>query len=164
MRSLIAFPVLFLVTILQSALFSRLSLLSGHADLMLIMLAIWSTHPRVTHAWEWALFGAMLIAFLSAFPWPLTFLLYLVPTAMGRTLRVVLRSHMLSTLLVLFAGSILMGILGSGYLFTLRSTFPISDIFGQIVSPSLLLNILLTPPLFILITRLADWVYPGEEE
>ncbi|MEJ5241586.1 MAG: hypothetical protein WHS87_10350 [Anaerolineales bacterium] len=164
MRSLIAFPLLFLVAILQSALFSRLSLLNGHADLMLIVLAIWSTHPRVAHAWEWTLIGAMLIAFLSAFPWPLTFLLYLIPTALAQTLRAALRSHVLSTLIVLFTGTLLMGLLGWGYLFILQSTFSVSDIFGEIVSPSLLLNILLTLPAFILITRLANWVYPGEEE
>ncbi|MBO9367805.1 MAG: hypothetical protein J7555_03510 [Chloroflexi bacterium] len=163
MRALIGFPILFLTAILQSALFSRLSLLHGHADLMLIVLAIWATHPRVLHAWEWTLLGALLTAFLSAFPWALIFLTYLVPTALARTLRSVLRSHLLNALLVISAGTGWMGIMGWLYLFTVQASASPLLIAGEILSPGLLMNLLLTLPTFVILRRIIDWTYPGEE-
>ncbi|MFO3796809.1 MAG: hypothetical protein ACK8QZ_05930 [Anaerolineales bacterium] len=164
MRALIAFPLLFLVAILQSALVSRLPLLSGHADLMLVILASWAAQPRVTHAWEWAFLGALLIAFLSAFPWPLIFLTYLATTSIALALRKVIRSPLLTLILALFLGTILSGITGWAYLFLIQSALPFSTIFSEVTSPSLLLNLVLALVAIPLINRLASWVYPGEEE
>ncbi len=162
MRALIGFPILFLTAIFQSALFSRLSLLHGHADLMLIVLAIWTSHPRVLHAWEWTLLGALLTAFLSAFPWPLIFLAYFAPTALGRVLSNTLRSHLISALLVLFVGTWWMGIIGWIYLFAVRASVSPLLVAGEITSPSLLMNLLLILPTFVVMRRIIDWTYPGE--
>ncbi len=162
MRALIGFPILFLIAIFQSALFSRLSLLHGHADLMLIVLAIWATHPRVLHVWEWTLLGALLIAFLSAFPWPLIFLAYFAPIALGRVLSTTLHSHLINALIVLFAGTWWMGIIGWVYLFTVRASASPLLVAGEIASPSLLMNLLLALPTFIVVRRIIDWTYPGE--
>jgi len=54
MRNLIAFPLLVLAIILQSSVISQIKLISGYADLMLIVLAAWALQDRVTSAWHWA--------------------------------------------------------------------------------------------------------------
>lgn len=164
MRALIAFPLLFLVAILQSAFISRIPVLSGHADLMLVILAAWAAQPRVIHAWEWTLLGALLIAFLSAFPWPLIFLTYLTTTSVALALRKAIRSHLLTLLIALFLGTILSGITGWVYLFLIQSALPFSTVLGEVTSPSLLLNLVLALVAIPPINRLAGWVYPGEKE
>ena len=55
MRNLIAFPLIALAVILQSAVVSRMTLLSGYADLMLILLSAWALQAQVRSAWHWAL-------------------------------------------------------------------------------------------------------------
>lgn len=47
MRNLIAFPLLALAIILQSSVVSQIKLISGYADLMLIILAAWALQERV---------------------------------------------------------------------------------------------------------------------
>ena len=52
MRNLIAVPVILLAVILQSAIVSRVTLLSGMADLPLVMLAAWAMQDEVETAWR----------------------------------------------------------------------------------------------------------------
>jgi len=54
MRTLIAFPVLILAVILQSAVISRITLLAGCADLMLVILAAWALQTDIDASWQWA--------------------------------------------------------------------------------------------------------------
>ena len=52
MRNLVAVPVILLTVILQSAVISRVYLLSGIADLPLVMLAAWALQEEVDSAWR----------------------------------------------------------------------------------------------------------------
>ena len=61
MRNLIAAPVIVLVVILQSAVISRITLLSGYADLALVMLAAWALQEDVESAWHWAVATGLLV-------------------------------------------------------------------------------------------------------
>ena len=51
---LFAFPILSLAIMLQTAIVSRINLLAGGADLMLLILAAWALQERVATAWHWA--------------------------------------------------------------------------------------------------------------
>ena len=53
MRNLVALPVILLTVILQSAVISRVYLLSGIADLPMVMLAAWALQEEVDSAWQW---------------------------------------------------------------------------------------------------------------
>ena len=50
-RNLIAFPLLALVVILQSAVISQMPLLAGYADLMLVILAALALKADAASAW-----------------------------------------------------------------------------------------------------------------
>ena len=54
MRNVIAFPLLGLAVLIQSSIVSQVALLSGYADIILILLAAWALQERVTSAWQWA--------------------------------------------------------------------------------------------------------------
>ena len=69
MRNLVAFPLLALAVILQSSVISQVKLLSGYADLILLVLAAWALQERVKSAWHWAAFGCIAVGFISSLPW-----------------------------------------------------------------------------------------------
>ena len=61
MGALAAFPVLIITLMLQLAIISRLPLLHGTADLMLLVLVAWALQERVRTAW----FGRCLAGYWS---------------------------------------------------------------------------------------------------
>ena len=68
MRNVVALPVIVLAVILQTAIVSRVYLLSGIADLPLVMLAAWALQEEVETAWHWAVATGLLVGFVSALP------------------------------------------------------------------------------------------------
>ncbi|MGC8856692.1 MAG: hypothetical protein ACP5QU_07840 [Anaerolineae bacterium] len=87
MRNLIAFPLLGFAVILQSAVIGRMTLLSGHADLILLMLAAWALQARHWFGWQWAFVASILVGFISHLPWPVTILSYFAVVLIAQTLR-----------------------------------------------------------------------------
>lgn len=69
MRNLVAFPLLGLAVILQSSIISQVRLLSGYADLLLLILAAWALQERVKSAWHWAVVACAMVGFISGMPW-----------------------------------------------------------------------------------------------
>lgn len=87
MRNLVAIPVLFLAVILQSAVISRIYLLSGVADLPLVMLAAWALQENVDSSWHWAVALGILVGFVSALPWYVPVFSYLVVVWLAQMLQ-----------------------------------------------------------------------------
>src|SRR5215213_7728229 len=77
MRNLVAVPVILLTVILQSAVISRVYLLSGIADLPMVMLAAWALQDGVDSAWHWAIATGLLIGFISGISWVVPFFGYI---------------------------------------------------------------------------------------
>lgn len=163
-RTLIAFPVLILVVILQSAVISRITLLAGYADLMLVILAAWALQTDITSSWQWAFFGGLLVSFVSRMPWFVVFAGYLAIVALAHLLRRrVWQAPLLAMFSVIFLGTIFMNFFAYAVLQFSSRFLPLEDVFGLIVLPSLLLNLLVAIPTYAIMRDLARWVYPAEE-
>ena len=164
MRNLIAVPVIALAVILQSSIVSRVTLLSGIADLPLVMLAAWAMQDEVETAWHWAIATSLLVGFVSGLSWPVPLLSYLIVVALAQMLqRRVWQAPLLAMFSVTFLGTIGLSIFS---LVTLRfSGIPlaIADVFGLLTLPSILLNMLLAIPVFAVMRDLARWVHPAPE-
>ena len=164
MRNLVAFPLLGLAVILQSSVVSRVQLLSGYADLPLIMLAAWALQERVRSSWHWALLGCAILAFVSSMPWPVLVIGYLGVVLVAQALqRRVWQAPLLAMFSVTFIGTIYMHLLSFTVLRVLGTPFSFSDVVGLITLPSLLLNMLFSIPVYTFMRDLARWVYPEEE-
>lgn len=164
MRNLVAFPLLGLAVILQSSVVSRVQLLSGYADLPLIMLAAWALQERVRSSWHWALLGCAILAFVSSMPWPVLVIGYLGIVFVAQALqRRVWQAPLLAMFSVTFIGTIYMHLLSFTVLRVLGTPFSFSDVVGLITLPSLLLNMLFSIPVYTFMRDLARWVYPEEE-
>jgi rod shape-determining protein MreD len=164
LRNLIAFPLLALVVILQSAVISRMTLLSGYADLMLIFLAAWALKADAPSAWLWAILGGAMVSFVSGMPWVVEMAGYMFVVLLAQILRQrVWQAPLLAMFSVIFLGTLSMDLLALLVLNLLGTPLPFGDSLGLIVLPSVLLNLLFSIPVYAVIRDLAQWVSPVEE-
>jgi cell shape-determining protein MreD len=164
MRNIVAFPLLGLAVILQSAVVSQVKLLSGYADLPLILLAAWAIQKPVKSAWHWAALACVMLGFISSLPWIVVVISYIVLVYFAQTLqRRVWQAPLLAMFSATLAGTLFMHLLSFVVLLILGAPFSFGDVMGLITLPSLLLNMLLAIPVYAFMRDLARWVYPEEE-
>jgi rod shape-determining protein MreD len=162
---LLSLPVLAFVLMLQTIIVSTLPLLSGYADLVLLVLVAWSLQERARSAWIWAIVAGVLVGFVSAAPTGTPLVGYLVVTAIARLFRRrVMQTPVLSMFLVTFVGSLVTQGLVAGALIFKGVPLPINDSINLVILPSTLLNLLLALPIYAIVSDLAQWVYPEEVE
>ncbi|MBK7451774.1 MAG: hypothetical protein IPJ47_21135 [Anaerolineales bacterium] len=107
MRNLIAFPLLGLAVILQSAVVSQVKLLSGYADLPLVLLAAWALQERVKTSWHWGVLVCLYVGFVSSLSVPVIVIGYLAVVFLARVLqRRVWQAPLLAMFSVVFLGTI----------------------------------------------------------
>jgi rod shape-determining protein MreD len=163
MAIVVSFPVLGLALILQLAIFSRLTLLSGSADLILLILAAWGLQERTKFAWFWAILAGILVGYVSGLPMVVPLAAYLFVIGAARLLqRRIWQAPLLAMFAVSFIGTLIMNILSYISLRLLGDPLPLGDSFSLIVLPSLLLNLLLSIPIYSLVGDLAHWLFPAE--
>lgn len=164
MRNLIALPVIVLGVMLQSAVISRVYLLSGIADLPLVMLAAWALQEEVDSAWHWAAATGLLVGFVSGISWFVPFVGYVTVVALAQVFqRRVWQAPLLAMFSITFLGTILLSALSFGVLRFMDVPLPLSDVLGLLTLPSVLLNMLLAIPVYAVMRDLARWVYPSPE-
>lgn len=164
MRNLVAVPVILLTVILQSAVISRVYLLSGIGDLPLVMVAAWALQEEVDSAWQWAAATGLLVGFISGIPWMVPVAGYLVIVGLARIFqRRVWQAPLLAMFSITFLGTIFVSLLSLVVLRFAGVPLPISDVLGLLTLPSVLLNMLLAIPIFAVMRDLAKWVYPTPE-
>ncbi len=151
--------------ILQSTIFSRLNLMNGSADLILLVIIAWSLQERVQRAWIWAFIGAGLVAFVSAQPPAATVMGYLAAMIIARTLhRRVWQAPVLAMFVTTAVATILQQLITLFSLNISGTSIALGQGFARVILPSAVLNLLLVLPIYALVTDFAAWVYPAEEE
>ena len=151
MRNIIAFPVLGLAVILQTSVIGRINLISGYADLPLILLSAWALQERVKSSWHWTATICLMLGFVSALPWPVVVVSYCGVVFVAQILQKrIWQAPLLAMFSVVFVGTLFMHLLSFA-------------VMGLITLPSLLLNMLFSIPIYTFIRDLAVWVYPEEQ-
>lgn len=165
MAIFIAFPILGILVILQSAIVTQAHLLNGSADLILLALIAWGVQPRVTTFWHWTIIAAFLLSIVTALPLITLLIAYLLVTGLTRLLRGrIWQWPLLVMLIVTFLGTLITQMLTIATLRITGTTIPLAESFNLITLPSALLNLLLAVPMYALIGDLASWIYPEEIE
>jgi rod shape-determining protein MreD len=163
-RNLIAFPLLALVVIVQSAVVSQMTLLAGYADLMLVVLAAWTLKADTLSAWIWALLGGIMVSFVSGMPWPIPMVGYMLVVLLAQMFKQrVWQAPLLAMFSVIFLGTLSMDVLALLVLNLLGTPLPLGDSLGLIVLPQVLLNLLFSIPVYAIVRDLAQWVSPVKE-
>jgi hypothetical protein len=164
MRNLIAVPVILLTVILQSAVFSRVYLLSGIADLPLVMLAAWSLQEGVDSTWHWAIATGLLVGFISGISWIVPVAGYLMIVALAYLFQQrVWQAPLLAMFSITFLGTIIVSFMSIAVIRFSGVELPLSDALGLVMLPGVLLNMLIAIPVYTVMRDLARWMYPFQE-
>ena len=164
MKNLVAFPLFAVALSLQVAIISRIPLLMGTADLLLVVVVCWALQEQVETAWHWALLGGLMVGVVSALPLPTFPLAYFLAAAFARfILRQIWQSPILALLTVTFFSSLLVHLVSYLALFATGLVLPFEDVLALITLPGVMMNLLLALVVHPIIRDLAFWVYPVED-
>lgn len=165
MALLVSIPILAGLAIVQSVILSNLPLLLGTVDLVLVVLLAWALQDKVRTAWQWGLIGGGFMTLLSGLPLGVYIGGYTGAIIVARIIRRrIWKLPFLGMLTATFIGSLM--VLAASWLARwLTGVFiPIDTAMISIVLPSILLNLLITVPVFFVMRDLANWIYPKEIE
>lgn len=165
MAILFSIPVLGLALIIQTAIVSRINLLAGSADIVLLIVAAWGLQPNVKWAWIWAALAGVLVSYASGLPAFIAPLGYLLVIVMARLMqRRVWQAPLLAMFAVTFSGTLVMQGITYVTLWLLGNQLSLGETFLQVILPSVLLNLILSIPIHALMRDTARWLYPAESE
>ena len=164
--TLIGLVMITISLMVQMAIVRHLPLLNGTADLVLVVLSAWALHERAEGIWVWALIAGVLTGLISAMPFYVPLVSYLAVAGIASLLRSrVWQSPILAMFVTVFIGTLFYHFLS---IFALQFLQQISigwqESLNLVTVPSLVLNLLITLPLYAVINDLAGWVYPAEAE
>jgi rod shape-determining protein MreD len=158
-------PVLVLLAILQSAVFSQVRLLEGQADLVLLAVVAWALTGRWREAMILGLVGGACLDLLSAVPIGVSSLaLVIVAYGVAVTEGRLWGAHLLTPLGVILAASVVfsaIGLLGS---LLAGAVIDLGSVFTRVVLPAVFLNLLLAIPSAQLASLVQRMLFPPEVE
>ncbi len=165
LATILAFPILALLVILQVGVAGRLPLIHGTADLVLVTLVAWSMQERVTTSWRWTIIGGLLVSFVSALPLFAPLVGFLIVTGLVRLVqRRIWQTPILVMFLMTFIGTLIVQGISLMALRISGIQLPIWQSLNIVVLPSALLNLILAIPIYAVFSDLAARLYPAELE
>ena len=165
MINLIGLLLFAILSILQSTIVSRIPLLNGTADLILLFIVAWALQDRVESTWQWCLIGGIFASLYSALPFGTFIVTYLIATAIARLLkRRVWKAPFLAMLAATFIGTIIVQVISLAARLITGVNIPLISMLNLILLPGLLLNLILAIPVYSIMRDMAGWLYPEELE
>ena len=159
----IAIPILSILLILQSAVFSRIVLLQGTADLVLLALVAWALQKPVKTAWHWCIIGGLLVSYVSAIPLAAPLLGYVMAVGVALLLKQrVWQAPILAMFMTTFMGTIVVQLVELAALRITGVVIPFFQSINLVTLPSIMLNLLLAIPFYAILGDLSNWLYPEE--
>jgi hypothetical protein len=163
MAQLIAIPVILFLTCLQISLSGKFMILGGFADIILVWMIAWIAQTNIKHNWLWIILTIATVCYVSALPWYSTMISYLLIFAISIVFKKRLwQSPFLSFLLILIIGSLFYYFNGVVSLKLSGSSISIYESFLRIILPSLIMNLIIALPTYLIARDMIHWVYPGE--
>jgi len=148
---------------IQTGIISRLPLLHGTADLMLLVLLSWVLQERVKAVWFWVLLCGGMVSLVSGLPFFMPVFGYLIVAGLARILRrQVWQVPILAMFVATFVSTLIYHAMSLAVLFVNGTNLPIIDSLTLVTLPSALLNLMLALPVYTVVTDLAHWVSPSE--
>ncbi|UCF61977.1 MAG: rod shape-determining protein MreD [Anaerolineaceae bacterium] len=162
---LIGVPLLLILAIFQSSVFSHLALLDGRPDLVLLAVLSWSLAGRHNEAMLLGLIGGLFLDLFSGLPFGshaiiLVFVIYFAASFEGRFWE----AHLLLPLSVSLIASLLFHGLEIGTILIMGRSFDFTYVLTRVVLPSTFLNLVLVLPASQFAEGLRARLYPPEVE
>lgn len=151
--------------ILQSAVMSRMPLLNGIADLVMLVLISWCLQKSVRYAWGLGAVAALFGAIGSGLPMgaaPLAYLLVTLITILARKRFGEIRLLLILALAIF--GTLVVHLVSVAAISLTGTLLPLDQALNLVTLPSILLNLLAAIPVYAVIRDVAGFIYPQEIE
>lgn len=165
MRNLVPLILFISAMLVQNAIITRLNMLYGAADLMMLVLLSWILHTREANHWRWGVVVGLLVGISSAIPtWLPVFgyltMVVIVDYIQNKVWEVPIWLLLIST----FVGSFFIYGIEVVYLWITGVPLDLVEVINIVILPSLVLNMLMVLPVYGLVGEVAKTVYPREVE
>ena len=151
--------------ILQSAVLSRLPLINGMADLLMLLIVGWSIQPYVKYPWIWVFIASFVSTLISSMTIGVTPLSYGLVFIFALFLRQRFWKARLLTMVALsLIGTILVHVVSFIAIVFQGNLFSLSDAFYLVTLPSMLLNLVFAIPVYAITREFVKWIYPEKIE
>lgn len=158
---LIGFAAFLLTAMLQMSIFSQWKILSGSADIILLFIVAWCLHDRNKRLWLLVLIMAAFAGTISALPAYIPLIVYFIVYRVSRLFQArLMQSPLLGMLVLTFGASMLQIVLNIAYLFVIRVDLNFTDALVEVAFPSILLNMLLAIPVYVVVREIALYAFP----
>ena len=162
--SLLSIPIMLLLSVLQSVAFSRINLMGGSSDIILLAIVSLAVVEEENTVFIWALIGGFFISILSAMSVPAVIISYLLIALLSFMIhRYLWQSPILAILLSTALGTIVKYIVDIISLQFTGIQIPITTSVGNILLPNLILNLFFIFPTYIVFSDLVRWVLPKDD-
>lgn len=162
---LVGFSLFGILAILQSTIISRMPLLNGTADLILLFIIAWALQDRVDTAWQYSIIGGIFANLYSALPFGSYVIAYLIATGITRIFKHrIWKAPYLAMLSATFIGTIVVQMVSYLSRLAYGVDIPFLSAVNLILLPGLLLNLILAIPVYSIMHDLSLWMYPEELE
>lgn len=163
--NLVCLLILAVFYILQSTIFSRITLIAGASDLILLFLLAWSLQEEVKNSWLWAVVAGVLISIGSAMPFFTPLVGYLGAVSISKLFqRRVWRNPLLAMFIVTFLGTLFQHAVYAAGLIVSGAPIAWLESLDSVTIPSVLLNLIFALPIYAIVNDLAGRLYPLEVE
>ena len=160
MATIIAIPIMLIVSVLQMVAISRLPLLNSNADLLLLTILSWGLNEKAKNVYFWAAIAGLLVSFISALPFPMPVFIYLMVAWISRQAHGrIWQSPFITMLIVTFFSTLIQHVIT--IIFLQVAGIPISFLVSvkEVTIPSLVINLLLALPVYLVVSDLSRWFY-----
>ena len=160
---IIGIPFMAITGFLQVSSTSRIHLLQGTPDLILLSILASSINDRSKYAWIVVIFAGLVMSYLSAMPMNGYLWMYLFFWMIIRFLKMkVWQMPMILMLFMTIIGSILVSVGTLGLLFLQNASVVYMDAVSQIMIPSLVLNLIVAVPIYAFLNDVINSIYLNE--
>jgi len=164
MSFLLSVPILIFLLVLQTTVVSEVRLLHGSADLILVWLAAYGLTSKDHSGYLLAFFAGGLVSYVSALPWYVFPIGYLVTVAIARFVSSQLwQSPLLSMFAITLVTSIFLYMVSMAGLRINGTFYSFSTSLYHVIIPSIFLNLLLAIPIYALGRDFSGWIFRNEE-
>lgn len=164
MRIALGILLLLAASLLQVTLVTRIELLQGNADLVLLTLLSWSLVEGTKPDWRWGIPAGLMLGFASALPDWVLLGGYVAAAGIAQVLhkriwQVTLLTLVTATLL----GTLTIHAITLGYFWLSTNPLGLAEALNQVTLPSMILNLILVFPVYAFVGEFSKLLTPSEE-
>ena len=155
----LSIPVLLFLSVLQISIVSRIQLINGSADLIILSIAAWGIHDRNRSVYFWALIGGLFISITSSMPLFTPIVPYMVVAILTQIFQTrVWQAPLISVVIVVLLGTFFQHLFGLFVLLVDGLELDWTMALQYVTLPTIFLNLLFLIPIQIFFNDLRKWI------